>query len=125
MRGDDAQLQAGMFSYIALEDRIPPSHPLRAVRRLVDTVLAEMSSEFDELYADGGRRSIPPERLLRALLLQVFYSNRSMGGGVMALRVWRRRWAWGWHSSTLRLQFWNAQQVEGCATEQKQPVHFR
>jgi transposase len=77
MRGDDAQLQAGMFSYIALEDRIPTSHPLRAVRQLVDVVLAEMSPEFDGLYAEGGRRSIPPERLLRALLLQVFYSIRS------------------------------------------------
>ena len=66
-----------MFSYIALEDRIPTSHPLRAVRQLVDVVLAEMSPEFDGLYAEGGRRSIPPERLLRALLLQVFYSIRS------------------------------------------------
>jgi transposase len=66
-----------MFSYIALEDRIPSSHPLRAVRQLVDVVLAEMSPEFDGLYAEGGRRSIPPERLLRALLLQVFYSIRS------------------------------------------------
>ena len=77
MRGDDAQFQPGMFSYIALEDRIPASHPLRAVRQLVDLVLAEMSPEFDALYAEGGRRSIPPERLLRALLLQVFYSIRS------------------------------------------------
>jgi transposase len=77
MRGDDAQLQPGMFSYIALEDRIPVDHPLRAARQLVDVVLAEMSAEFDALYADGGRRSIPPERLLRALLLQVFYSIRS------------------------------------------------
>jgi transposase len=77
MRGDDAQLQPGMFSYIALEDRIPTIHPLRAVRQLVDVVLAEMSPEFDGLYAEGGRRSIPPERLLRALLLQVFYSIRS------------------------------------------------
>lgn len=55
----------------------PPRHPLRAVRQLVDVVLAEMSPEFAGLYADGGRRSIPPERLLRALLLQVFYSIRS------------------------------------------------
>ena len=77
MRGDDAQLQPGMFSYIALEDRIPTSHPLRAVRQLVDVVLAEMSPEFDGLYADGGRRSIPPERLLRGFLLQEFYSIRS------------------------------------------------
>jgi transposase len=66
-----------MFSYIALEDRIPAAHPLRAVRQLVDGILAEMSPEFDGLYAEGGRRSIPPERLLRALLLQVFYSIRS------------------------------------------------
>lgn len=77
MRGDDGQLQSGMFSYIALEDRIPVGHPLRAIRKLVDVVLAEMSQEFDALYAKGGRRSIPPERLLRALLLQVFYSIRS------------------------------------------------
>jgi transposase len=77
MRGDDAQLQPGMFSYVALEDRIPTSHPLRAVRQLVDVVLAEMSPEFGRLYAERGRRSIPPERLLRALLLQVFYSIRS------------------------------------------------
>lgn len=77
MRGNDAQLQSGMFSYVALEDRIPASHPLRAVRELVDLVLAEMSPEFDRLYAEGGRRSIPPERLLRALLLQVFYTIRS------------------------------------------------
>lgn len=70
-------MQSGMFSYIALEDRIPASHPLRAVRDLADLVLAEMSPEFDRLYAEGGRRSIPPERLLRALLLQVFYSIRS------------------------------------------------
>lgn len=77
MRGDDAQLQPGMFSYIALEDRIPARHPLRAVRRLVDVVLLGMWREFDALYAEGGRRSIPPERLLRGLLLQVFYSIRS------------------------------------------------
>jgi len=70
-------MQRGMFSYIALEDRIPAGHPLRAVRQLVDVVLAEMSPEFDRLYAERGRRSIPPERLLRALLLQVFYSIRS------------------------------------------------
>ena len=70
-------MQAGMFSYIALEDRIPGGHPLRAVRQLVEVVLAEMSPEFDRLYAERGRRSIPPERLLRALLLQVVYSIRS------------------------------------------------
>jgi transposase len=77
MRGDDLQLQTGMFSYVALEDRIPEDHPLRGVRKLVDTVLAGMSKDFDGLYAKVGRPSIPPERLLRALLLQVFYSVRS------------------------------------------------
>src|SRR3954462_11375013 len=77
MRGDDQQLQPGMFSYVALEDRIPADHPLRGVRALVDAVLAEMSKDFDGLYSQLGRPSIAPERLLRALLLQVFYSVRS------------------------------------------------
>jgi transposase len=77
MRGNDDQLQPGMFSYVALEARVPAEHPLRAIRKLVDEVLAEMSGEFDGLYAAVGRPSIPPERLLRALLLQVFYSIRS------------------------------------------------
>lgn len=77
MRGDDQQLQSGMFSYVRLEDRIPADHPLRGVRKLVDTVLAQMSKEFDGLYSQVGRPSIAPERLLRALLLQVFYSVRS------------------------------------------------
>ena len=77
MRGDDQQLQTGMFSYVALEDRIPTDHPLRGVRALVDAVLAEMSKDFDGLYSQVGRPSIAPERLLRALLLQVFYSVRS------------------------------------------------
>jgi transposase len=77
MRGDDQQLQSGMFSYVALEDRIPADHPLRGVRKLVDAVLAEMCKDFEGLYSKVGRPSIPPERLLRALLLQVFYSVRS------------------------------------------------
>jgi len=77
MRGDDQQQQTGMFSYVTLEDRIPADHPLRGVRKLVDAVLAEMSQDFDGLYSEVGRPSIAPERLLRALLLQVFYSVRS------------------------------------------------
>ena len=77
MRGDDQQLQTGMFSYVALEDRIPVDHPLRGVRNLVDAVLAGMSKDFDGLYSQVGRPWIAPERLLRALLLQVFYSVRS------------------------------------------------
>lgn len=66
-----------MFSYVAMEKRVRADHPLRAIRKLADQVLREMSEEFDGLYAAIGRPSIPPERLLRALLLQVFYSIRS------------------------------------------------
>src|SRR5437667_12104709 len=77
MRGDDQQLQTGMFSYVALEDRIPADHPLRGVRKLVDAVLAGMSKEFDGVDSHVGRPAIAPERLLRALLLQVVYSARS------------------------------------------------
>jgi transposase len=77
MRGNDRDLQAGMFSYVTLEQRVPETHPLRGVRKLVDQVLAEMSTSFESLYSTVGRPSVPPERLLRALLLQVFYSIRS------------------------------------------------
>jgi transposase len=66
-----------MFSYVSAEQRVPPDHPLRAIRGLVDDVLRDMSREFDGLYATVGRPSIPPERLLRAQLLQIFYSIRS------------------------------------------------
>jgi len=76
MRGDDRQA-AAMFSYVSAEERIPPDHPLRAIRTLVDDVLRDMSPEFDGLYAAVGRPSIPPERLLRAQLLQIFYTIRS------------------------------------------------
>ena len=76
MRGDEKQ-QGGMFSYVSMEERVPQDHPLRQIRRLVDQILAIMSKRFDELYAENGRPSIPPERLLRALLLQIFYSIRS------------------------------------------------
>ena len=76
MRGRDDQ-QVSVFSYVSAEERIPPDHPLRAIRRTVDEVLKAMSKEFDALYAESGRHSIPPERLLRALLLQLFYSIRS------------------------------------------------
>jgi transposase len=66
-----------MFSYVSLEQRVPVDHPLRAVRKLTDAVLGSLSAEFDTLYADSGRPSIAPEYILRALLLQVFYSVRS------------------------------------------------
>lgn len=70
MRGDDKQ-QDDLFSYGSLEERVPAGHPLRAIRTMVDEALAQMSSRFDEIYPEDGRRSIPPERLLRALLLQM------------------------------------------------------
>jgi transposase len=76
MRGDDQQ-QSGMFSYVSLEERVPQDHPLRAVRKCVDEVLRAMAKEFESLYAKTGRPSVPPERLLRAVLLQIFYSVRS------------------------------------------------
>jgi transposase len=76
MRGDDNQ-QEGMFSYISPEKRVPSDHPLRPIRKMVDEILREMSSEFSKLYSPVGRPSIAPERLLRSLLLQIFYSVRS------------------------------------------------
>src|SRR5467141_5203270 len=76
MRGDDHQ-QAGMWSYLAPEQRVPLDHPLRPVRAMVDAILVERSPAFAKLYSPVGRPSIPPEKLLRALLLQVLYSVRS------------------------------------------------
>ena len=76
MRGDERE-QDGMFSYVSLEERVPRDHPLRAIRKLCDEVLQELSGEFDKLYAATGRPSIAPEYILRSLLLQVFYSVRS------------------------------------------------
>ena len=76
MRGDDYPPDS-MFSYVSPEQRVPQAHPLRAIRQLVDEILSDMSREFDKLYATVGRPSIPPERLLRAQLLQIFYSVRS------------------------------------------------
>jgi transposase len=66
-----------MFSYVTLEQRVPQAHPLRAIRRLTDVVLRSLSQEFDSLYSASGRPSIAPEYVLRALLLQAFYSVRS------------------------------------------------
>jgi transposase len=76
MRG--AEEQAGsLFSYVDLEERVPRGHPLRAIRAIVDEALAALSADFDAIYAPIGRPSIPPEQLLRALLLQAFYTVRS------------------------------------------------
>jgi len=76
MRGTDI-IQGTLFSYINLEERVPKAHPLRRMRLLVDGVLASMSAEFAERYSHTGRPSVAPEKLLRALLLQVVYTIRS------------------------------------------------
>jgi len=69
--------QGGLFSYIALEERVPGGHPLRKIRAYVRAVLADMDRTFSRMYAKEGRPSIPPEQLFSALLLQAFYSVRS------------------------------------------------
>jgi transposase len=76
MRGKDTQ-QSAMFSYVSPEERVPANHPLRPIRTMVDVVLKGLSRPFGQLYVDWGRPSIAPEKLLRALLLQVLYTIRS------------------------------------------------
>src|ERR1044072_4657687 len=76
MRGSDERM-GELFSYVDLEERVPKNHPLRLIRRIVNEVLAALDRQFAELYAAEGRPSIAPERLLRALLLQAFYTIRS------------------------------------------------
>lgn len=76
MRGADQQ-PGSMFSYVSLEERVPQDHPLRAIRRITDRALERLSPRFGTLYVKFGRPSIPPERLLRALLLQALYTIRS------------------------------------------------
>jgi transposase len=76
MRGEDRR-SGGLFSYVDLEARVPADHPLRPIRAVVNDALSGLSGEFEALYSHLGRPSIPPERLLRALLLQAFYSVRS------------------------------------------------
>src|SRR5690349_15020211 len=76
MRGGDARTEA-LFSYVSCEARVPMDHPLRAIGKIVNEALTALSPEFEKLYAKSGRPSIPPEKLLRALLLQAFYSVRS------------------------------------------------
>src|SRR5215471_14387490 len=76
MRGADDQA-GSMFSYVSLEERVPPGHPLRAIRRIADRALDRISPQLGTLYVKFGRPSIAPERLLRALLLQALYTIRS------------------------------------------------
>jgi transposase len=66
-----------MFSYLSPEQRVPADHPLRSIRQITDTVLKQLSCLFSQIYSQVGRRSIAPEKLLRALLLQVLYTVRS------------------------------------------------
>jgi transposase len=76
MRGQDNQ-QSDMFSYLSPEQRVRADHPLRAIRAMADLALWNMSARFDEMYSQTGRPSIPPEKLLRAQLIQMLYSVRS------------------------------------------------
>jgi transposase len=76
MRGSDER-SGSLFSYIDLEARVRPDHPLRAIRELANATLGDLSMEFGALYTDFGRPSIAPEKLLRAMLLQAFYEVRS------------------------------------------------
>ena len=76
MRGAD-ETSGSLFSYVDLEDRIPARHPLRKIRQVVNDALASLDDEFDRLYVDFGRPSIPPERLIRASLIQILFSVRS------------------------------------------------
>jgi transposase len=76
MRGFE-QRRDGLFSYVRPESRIPKDHSLRVIRSLADEALGALTEAFGTLYAENGRASIPPEHLLRALLLQAFYTTRS------------------------------------------------
>jgi len=76
MRGND-QRRDGLFSYVRPESRIPANHPLRLIRRFADEALTALDAQFAALYSENGRPSMPPEQLLRALLVQAFYSIRS------------------------------------------------
>ena len=73
MRGLDIQ-QTTVFSYLSPEQRVPSDHPLRTILQITDKVLGKMNGAFSAMYSQLGRRSIPPEQLLRALLLQVLYT---------------------------------------------------
>jgi transposase len=76
MRGEKST-DVGMWSYVSVEQRVPPDHPLRPIKAMIEAVFVDLSRQFDQLYSAGGRRSIPPENLLSALILQIMYSIRS------------------------------------------------
>jgi transposase len=77
MRGNQSNQQEDMFSYVSMESAIPSSHPIRKIRELVDPIFKNLSPEFDKIYSSTGRPSIPPEQLLKALLIQVLFTIRS------------------------------------------------
>lgn len=76
MRGKDTK-QSSMLCLMSPEERVPAAHPLRSIKKLADSALAELSPVFDEMYAKSGRPSVPPERLLKSMLLMALYSVRS------------------------------------------------
>ena len=76
MRGEDIH-QDDLYSYVSPEQRVAADHPLRPIRQMANTILERLSPQLDALYSRVGRPSIPPEKLLRALLLQVLYTLRS------------------------------------------------
>ena len=76
MRGTD-EASGSLFSYVDLEARIPARHPLRKIRQVVNEALASLDAELAAFYTDFGRPSIPPERLIRASLIQILFSVRS------------------------------------------------
>jgi len=96
VRGQDSR-SGSLFSYVDLEQRVRSDHPLRTIRTLVNEALAALDGRFGEIYSEIGRPSIPPEQLLRAMLLQAFYSgNCSSGSGrgsVMGLGAVAHGWA--------------------------------
>src|SRR5579875_582846 len=99
MRGRD-RASGALFSYVGIESRLHADHPLRGIRALAGGALADLNPAFTAIYAEGvGRPSIPPERLLRAMLLQAFYSVRSERQLMERLEfdlLFRCSWAWAW-----------------------------
>src|SRR5580698_3588884 len=98
MRGDE-RIQDVMFSYVSLEQRVPGDHPLREVRKVTDGVLGSLSGELDALYAEGGRPSIAPEYILRALLLQVsflFVPSDCWWSRSITTCCFAGSWDWAW-----------------------------
>src|SRR5215472_13386834 len=122
MRGDDAS-KGSLFSYLDLEKRVSADHPLRVIREIANAALKVLSRDFDTLYSPIRRESIPPERLLRALLLQAFYLIRSERQLVERIDDdLLFRWFVGW---ALRIQYGtpppSPRTATGCWTARWQP----